>query len=198
MKTDQKFYIDQDGEIVFFKGDDATHRIDADTVLVGADEGADGFRIDGVFTLHTAKISRLGIDRDELALILGTVARDGLPGPRDLDVALDAIISSIEIDLGTPEDIQGDFEARRKALELEQATEQQIMSALILKPVTDRRCGTCTFYFLAEWLDIGDPDAPGDCQFRDGLPTSMAGVAQREREPMYPHEGKTCPCWEIK
>lgn len=29
--------------------------------------------------------------RDELAEILTVVARDGLPGPRDLDVALDAI-----------------------------------------------------------------------------------------------------------
>lgn len=29
--------------------------------------------------------------RDEVAKILEVVARDGLPGPRDLDVALDAI-----------------------------------------------------------------------------------------------------------
>ncbi len=29
--------------------------------------------------------------RDEIARILTIVAKDGLPGPRDLDVALDAI-----------------------------------------------------------------------------------------------------------
>lgn len=30
-------------------------------------------------------------ERDEVAQILETVAKEGLPGPRDLDVALDAI-----------------------------------------------------------------------------------------------------------
>lgn len=33
--------------------------------------------------------------REEIARILETVARDGLPGPRDLDVALDAIFCTI-------------------------------------------------------------------------------------------------------
>ena len=33
--------------------------------------------------------------RDAIAKILETVARDGLPGPRDLDVALDAIQSEL-------------------------------------------------------------------------------------------------------
>lgn len=35
-----------------------------------------------------------GERRDEIARILETVAKDGLPGPRDLDVALDAIESA--------------------------------------------------------------------------------------------------------
>lgn len=33
--------------------------------------------------------------RDELAEILETVARDGLPGPRDLDVALEAVVDAV-------------------------------------------------------------------------------------------------------
>jgi hypothetical protein len=33
--------------------------------------------------------------RGEIAVILETVAKDGLPGPRDLDVALDAIQSTV-------------------------------------------------------------------------------------------------------
>lgn len=32
----------------------------------------------------------------DLAEILETVARDGLPGPRDLDVALDAILCTLK------------------------------------------------------------------------------------------------------
>lgn len=35
-----------------------------------------------------------GERRDEIAKILETVAKDGLPHPRDLDVALDAIESA--------------------------------------------------------------------------------------------------------
>jgi len=34
--------------------------------------------------------------REELARILEMVAKDGLPGPRDLDVALDAIEAAIQ------------------------------------------------------------------------------------------------------
>jgi len=34
--------------------------------------------------------------RDEIAAILETIARDGLPHPRDLDVALDAIVQHVE------------------------------------------------------------------------------------------------------
>lgn len=34
--------------------------------------------------------------REEIARILEIVARDGLPGPRDLDVALDAIEAALE------------------------------------------------------------------------------------------------------
>lgn len=34
--------------------------------------------------------------RDEIARILETVAKDGLPGPRDLDVALDAIEGTLK------------------------------------------------------------------------------------------------------
>lgn len=37
-----------------------------------------------------------GERRDEIAAILATIARDGLPGPRDLDVALDAIGSCMK------------------------------------------------------------------------------------------------------
>lgn len=41
--------------------------------------------------------------RDELARIVETVAHDGLEGPRDLDVALDAIIFTVyDHDLGVP------------------------------------------------------------------------------------------------
>lgn len=36
------------------------------------------------------------LEREEIARILEVVARDGLPGPRDLDVALDAIEGSLE------------------------------------------------------------------------------------------------------
>jgi hypothetical protein len=35
--------------------------------------------------------------RQAIADILEVIAKDGLPGPRDLDVALDAIESSIDI-----------------------------------------------------------------------------------------------------
>ena len=35
-------------------------------------------------------------ERDEVARILEIVARDGLPEPRDLDVALDAIEAALE------------------------------------------------------------------------------------------------------
>lgn len=34
--------------------------------------------------------------REELSDILETVGKDGLPGPRDLDVALDAILSCVQ------------------------------------------------------------------------------------------------------
>ena len=37
-----------------------------------------------------------GATRDEVARILGIVAKDGLPGPRDMDVALDAIEAAIQ------------------------------------------------------------------------------------------------------
>lgn len=41
--------------------------------------------------------------RDELARIVETVAQDGLPEPRDLDVALDAILCTVyDKDLGVP------------------------------------------------------------------------------------------------
>lgn len=33
--------------------------------------------------------------RAEIAVVLETIAKDGLPGPRDLDVALDAIQSTV-------------------------------------------------------------------------------------------------------
>lgn len=38
--------------------------------------------------------------REEVANILETVAKDGLPGPRDLDVALDAIESAMSHPVG--------------------------------------------------------------------------------------------------
>ena len=34
-------------------------------------------------------------EREEIARILEIVAKDGLPGPRDLDVAIDAIQSAL-------------------------------------------------------------------------------------------------------
>jgi len=39
--------------------------------------------------------------RDEAAEVLETVARDGLPGPRDLDVALDAIECAVEAQIAS-------------------------------------------------------------------------------------------------
>jgi hypothetical protein len=39
--------------------------------------------------------------RDEAAEVLETVARDGLPGPRDLDVALDAIGCAVEAQIAS-------------------------------------------------------------------------------------------------
>lgn len=41
--------------------------------------------------------------REEIARILEIVARDGLPGPRDLDVALDAIESALNAYSGSEE-----------------------------------------------------------------------------------------------
>ena len=41
-----------------------------------------------------------GVLRDEIAAVVEVVARDGLPGPRDLDVALDAIMCSFNQWLG--------------------------------------------------------------------------------------------------
>jgi hypothetical protein len=41
--------------------------------------------------LRRMAMSLTGDRRDEVACILNMVAKDGLPGPRDLDVALDAI-----------------------------------------------------------------------------------------------------------
>lgn len=38
--------------------------------------------------------------REEIAKILETIARDGLPGPRDLDVALDAIEAAMPTHIG--------------------------------------------------------------------------------------------------
>lgn len=38
----------------------------------------------------------LDVDRETLAWIVDKIAHDGLPGPRDLDVALDAIIATFE------------------------------------------------------------------------------------------------------
>lgn len=35
-------------------------------------------------------------EREEIARIVETVGNDGLPGPRDLDVALDAIAAALE------------------------------------------------------------------------------------------------------
>lgn len=45
--------------------------------------------------------------RDELARIVETVAQEGLPEPRDLDVALDAILCTIyDKDLGVPPNME--------------------------------------------------------------------------------------------
>ena len=48
--------------------------------------------------------------RQAIADILETIAREGLPGPRDLDVALDAIESSIDLtfDHAEPETVIDD------------------------------------------------------------------------------------------
>ena len=50
--------------------------------------------------LHRATLLQ-GERRDEVAEILRTIARDGLPNPRDLDIALDAIEQAF---LNTPND----------------------------------------------------------------------------------------------
>lgn len=34
--------------------------------------------------------------REAIAAVLETVAKDGLPGPRDLDVAIDAILAAVD------------------------------------------------------------------------------------------------------
>jgi len=100
------------------------------------------------------------IDRDELARILEIVAKDGLEGPRDLDVALDAIEA-------------------------------------VIKAGCEKRCGTCK-WFDSQWVDFDDLDSCGSCTFpRERLPESMAGFANREREPVKPSQGTTCPGWEM-
>lgn len=43
-----------------------------------------------------AALQLTGSRREAVANILETVAKDGLPGPRDLDVALDAIESAYQ------------------------------------------------------------------------------------------------------
>lgn len=51
---------------------------------------------------------RLTVDRDALAEIVERVAAEGLPGPRDLDSALDAILSLVPGEMGSgksPENI---------------------------------------------------------------------------------------------
>jgi ADP-heptose:LPS heptosyltransferase len=40
---------------------------------------------------HRKRMALTGERRDEVARILETAVKDGLPGPRDLDAALDAI-----------------------------------------------------------------------------------------------------------
>lgn len=49
--------------------------------------------------------------RDNLAGVLRTIAEDGLPGPRDLDIALDAIESTIETFLEASQAPIGDEDA---------------------------------------------------------------------------------------
>lgn len=55
-----------------------------------------------------------GACREEVARILEIVAKDGLPGPRDLDVALDAIGSAIDLpsddEASGPDDADAEFE----------------------------------------------------------------------------------------
>jgi hypothetical protein len=55
--------------------------------------------------------------RDDVADVLTTIAKDGLPGPRDLDVALDAIFESFKAygwreprddDAPAPASVEGD------------------------------------------------------------------------------------------
>lgn len=46
-------------------------------------------------------------DRDEVAKVLERVATEGLPGPRDLDVALDAIQACITPTPAEVEDVPG-------------------------------------------------------------------------------------------
>lgn len=44
--------------------------------------------------------------RDEVNNILQAIATDGLPGPRDVDVALDAIFETLDLDeVGEPKKI---------------------------------------------------------------------------------------------
>jgi hypothetical protein len=47
--------------------------------------------------------------RNEILEILETIAKDGLPGPRDLDVALDAIFATIGPDIERARSIAADY-----------------------------------------------------------------------------------------
>lgn len=52
--------------------------------------------------------------REAISDILQTIVTDGLPGPRDMDVALDAIFETLELDeVGEPKKSLNEFPATR-------------------------------------------------------------------------------------
>lgn len=52
--------------------------------------------------------------RDDVASVLESVAKDGLPGPRDLDTAIDAIFSTLDLrDDGESQDLHDMIEAHQ-------------------------------------------------------------------------------------
>lgn len=78
--------------------------------------------------------------RDEIARILEIVARDGLPGPRDLDVALDAIGCAIDDNNTEPPDDDAEFE--------------WIGGKLLALPGWERDDGRCRIRLMMAVIDI--------------------------------------------
>lgn len=79
--------------------------------------------------------------REELAEVVGTVGQDGLPGPRDLDVAVDAILSSVQGALEACKDREA-LVAIKEALEPKEYGPGQLLKAVVQvlpEPTTEDR-----------------------------------------------------------